>query len=130
MQELVDFLPRLYAPGFVAIERCGGGTRNEADTYTMPWPNYNQTVKSFIEAASREWWQDFRYTPETAGPQLRDPDFVRTASLEQLRPLITYCVRGERFCDGFWAGMIKAGHIRNILERLKALMDTGVQPGD
>ena len=35
--------------------------------------------------------------------------------------MLTYCVRGERFCDGFWGSAIESGKIRAILERLKEI---------
>ena len=123
IEELVDFLPRLYAPGFTAIDRWRGGTTNEAGVITISWPEYNETVKAFFRSASKECWTDFEYDPAIAGPRVRDPAYIRTASLAHLQTLITFCVRGERFCDGFWAGTIEEGHIKNILERLKELLN-------
>jgi hypothetical protein len=35
--------------------------------------------------------------------------------------MLTFCVRGERFCDGHWAEMVKAGRIGAILRRLEQL---------
>ena len=29
--------------------------------------------------------------------------------------MITYFVRGERFCDGHWGYMIEGGYVRRIL---------------
>jgi hypothetical protein len=52
---------------------------------------------------------------------LQDEEAVRTAGLVQIRCMLTYCVRGERFSDGHWGEMIQAGHIRRILERLGEL---------
>ena len=36
----------------------------------------------------------------------------------QIKTMLTYCVRGERFGDGHWAAMIEGGHVRRLLERL------------
>lgn len=55
---------------------------------------------------------------------LRQPGFVESADLKQIKTLLNYCVRGERFCDGFWARMIEDGHIRRILERLAEIRAT------
>ena len=35
--------------------------------------------------------------------------------------MLTFCVRGERFCDGHWAAMIEGGQVRRLLERLAEL---------
>ena len=43
---------------------------------------------------------------------------VRRASLDEIRTMLTYCVRGERFCDGRWGAMIQGGHVQRLLERL------------
>jgi hypothetical protein len=38
-----------------------------------------------------------------------------------LKTMLTYCVRGESFCDGHMAAMIEKNKIRLILERLKEI---------
>ena len=63
-------------------------------------------------------WLDYEYTPEQAYQMLRDEQVVRTASLAQIKTILTFCVRGERFSDGHWAEMIEKGYIRLVLERL------------
>ena len=35
--------------------------------------------------------------------------------------MLTYYVRGERFCDGHLDAMITEGHIRRLLERLDVI---------
>ena len=45
-------------------------------------------------------------------------DGVRDATIEQIKTMLTYCVRGERFNDGHWAAMLEGGHVRRLLERL------------
>jgi hypothetical protein len=35
--------------------------------------------------------------------------------------MLTYCVRGERFCDGHLGGMIEKGHVQRILQRLREI---------
>ena len=124
--ELVAFLPRLYAEGFVPTERWGGGTmevQGEDRVLTWPYPVYHETVTAFFETAGRDCWSDHGYRPAAAGRMLQDPERVKRASLSQIRTMLTYCVRGERFCDGHWAAMITQGHIRRLLERLAALGD-------
>jgi hypothetical protein len=49
---------------------------------------------------------------------LEDPAAVRRASIDQVRTMLTYCVRGERFSEGHWGAMIEQGHVQRLLERL------------
>jgi hypothetical protein len=64
---------------------------------------------------------DYGYRPEDTARMLKDEAFVQSASLMQIKTMLTFCVRGERFSDGHWAEMIENGSIRRILERVEAL---------
>jgi hypothetical protein len=46
---------------------------------------------------------------------------LKAADLFQIKTMLAYCVRGERFCEGHWGEMIEGGHIRRLLERLGEL---------
>lgn len=92
---LLHFLPLLY-PGETAIEAYSFKDGH-------PWPIYARVVEEFYQEASKECWVALDYRP-TADRLVREPDAIEQASLEQLQCLITYCVRGERFCDGHWGG--------------------------
>jgi hypothetical protein len=52
---------------------------------------------------------------------LRDENIVKTASLEQIQTMLTFCIRGERFSDGHWGEMIERGYVRQLLERLNEI---------
>lgn len=121
IDELVAFLPRLYPDGLAPIKEWGGGTKDPDGAYVMPWPRYQEVVEEFFRVAARECWTDYDYDPLEAGRLLMNEDAVRTADLAQIKTLLTYCVRGERFSDGHWAAMVEGGHIRRLLERLAAL---------
>jgi len=58
---------------------------------------------------------------------LRDENLVKTASLFQIKTMLTFCVRGERFSDGHWAAMIEKGYIRRLLERLNEIKSEGMK---
>lgn len=119
--ELTAFLPRLYAESFTPIKRWGGGTKAEDGAVTVHWPEYDEVVGEFFGAASRECWIDYGYRPETAALMLENIDTVANANLARIKTMLTYCVRGERFCDGHWAAMIEGGQIRRLLQRLAEL---------
>lgn len=46
---------------------------------------------------------------------------------EELRTVITYYVRGERFCDGLLAGALEDGTLLKVLERIKEVYDIPVE---
>ncbi len=118
---LLAFRPRLSIEGFAPIRRWGGGEKNANGAYVMPWPVYEEVVKEFFDEASKECWNDADYVPVEAGRMLDDEPRVRRASLDEIKTMLTYCVRGERFSEGHWAAMIEGGHVRRLLERLAEL---------
>ncbi len=116
--ELVAFLPRLYAEGFQPIKAWHGGTKDAQGALTLPWPEYNDIVEAFFRTASSDCWLDYDYRPEVAAQMLEDEDRVRNAGLDDIKTMLTFCVRGERFSDGHWGAMVEGGYLRRLLERL------------
>jgi hypothetical protein len=120
IETLTAYLPRLYAPGFSPVVKWEGG-KNKDGTYTMPYPTYDPLVDEFFRAVSGGGWLDYNYNPEQAWKMIKDESLIRTASIVQIRSMLTFCVRGERFSDGHWEQMIQEGHIRRLLERLNVI---------
>ena len=122
IERLVAFLPRLTVEDFTPIRRWGGGKKTEDGGFVMSWPVYDDVVKEFFEAAGQDCWMDFDYVPDRGGRRCSmDEECVRQASLDQIRTMLTYCVRGERFNEGHWGAMIEQGYVRRLLERLAEL---------
>jgi hypothetical protein len=48
---------------------------------------------------------------------IRDVKLIITTSISQIKTLLTFCVRGERFSNGRWGGMIEKAYIRRLPER-------------
>ena len=125
IQALVAYLPELYGEGaprpvvrWIAENSAGG--------LTLPWPEYNETVQSFIDLiVSQGCWMDTGYDPETSKGLLMDEAVVRNATIPEIRRMLTLIVRGERFCDGWWSSMIEEGHVQRLLERLAELTADG-----
>jgi hypothetical protein len=115
IEALVSFLPRLYAEGFTPIESWGGGTKDKGGIF--PMPDYHRDVLEFFRIASSECWCDYDYDPGDARRMLENEAAVKAADLPRIKTMLTYCVRGERFCEGHWGEMIEGGHIRRLLER-------------
>ena len=119
IEELTAYLPRLYAEGFSPVVRWYGGQQADG-TFTLPYPDYDPLVHEFFRAVSSAWL-DYEYDPEQAYQMLMDENLVKTASLAQIKTMLTFCVRGERFSDGHWEEMIEKGYIRRLLERLNEI---------
>lgn len=107
---LLAFLPGFEQPG---------------RTFQNGWkgmsPVYADDVEAFYRWAKDPVWMDTEYDPARAGKLIQDDAYIANATLDALRPLLTFCVRGERFSDGHWAAMLENGRIQAILRRLAQL---------
>ena len=124
IDELLRSLPELGTPGpetepeWLGLEPMEGeGARH------FPVPSYPEAVSHFFALASQEWWCDYAYDPELSAELIRSDAAIARASLDQIKSLLTYCVRGERFCDGHWGAMVREGRVGALLRRLAELRD-------
>jgi hypothetical protein len=118
IEELIAFLPRLCETGFSPVKKWHGGDEDHDGVITMPYPEYDPTVMEFIKVAERECWTDPEYLTKSAGKMLDDEDAVKSADLGQIKTMLTFCVRGERFFTGHWGNVIENGYVRRLLQRL------------
>lgn len=121
---LTAYLPVLYAPGFRPVVNWQGGLDSPGGA-TLPYPEYDPAVERFFGAVSEGGWLDTGYDPERAWALIKEPGRMAAADLAEVRQMLTFCVRGERFSDGHWAEMIETGVIRALLERLQQLRPAG-----
>ena len=119
IEELVSFLPILYAKGFTPIKKWHIESQNGFSSF--PWPEYDDAVEKFFLLASKECWRDYNYLSKNALRMLEDEDIIKNADIDKIKTMLTFCVRGERFCDGHWAAMIEKGYILRLLQRLSEL---------
>ena len=129
IRELVAFLPRLYGDERRPVAEWVRGRKAKEGALVIPWPKYNEDVEAFFHLLCKECWIDYEYVPEEAGRLLEDEAAVKKATIQEIQMMFTFVLRGERFCDGFWEGMIKDGHIRRLLERLKEIERQGISGG-
>ena len=120
MDELIKFLPKFSAEGFQAVKVPGNATLQK-NVITFLEPEYDSLVFEFFEAASQEVWCDPHYLSTGAGEMLRNAESLKTASIAEIQSMLTFCVRGERFCTGHWESILKADKVRQILLRLQEL---------
>lgn len=64
---------------------------------------------------------DHSYDPRECQRWLDTRGFIEEATEEQLRALLTHCVRAERFTMGAFGHFVADGVVLEILERLAAL---------
>jgi hypothetical protein len=126
MDDLLRFLPGFERPGREYVKGWVGG-RTEQGSLRFPYPVYEDDVLEFFMLAGKACWSDFGYNPREAAQMLEREDFIEDCSLDEIRTMLTFCVRGERFGDGHWEQMLKSGKISRILRRLMALRET-VEP--
>ncbi len=120
---LLGFLPLFEVPGRRFVQTWAGGEETPDGAITVPFPEYCDDVLAFFWRAGQPCWSDFDYDPRTAHAMLSDDAFITACTLEEIKTMLTYCVRGERFADGHWERMLKEGRIAAILRRLMVLRD-------
>ncbi len=122
IDQLVRFISEFSRPGRRFAKPWQGSTRRgDEPAPLLPYPEYEPDVVEFFRLAAQVWWQADESSPAIAGAMLADPDALSRATLEQVRTMLTCCVRGERFCDGCWEGLLESGQIVALLQRLAVL---------
>lgn len=120
LDELLAFLPAFEVPGRSFGEERGLESQPDR-TFTMPWMEYAPDVLKFFQVASQPCFLDVDYVRKNPGAWLETPEFIQSATFEQLITLLTFCNRIERFHDGAWRDLLERGMIQNILRRMAAL---------
>jgi ADP-ribosylglycohydrolase len=123
IDELLRFLPLFEAPDRAFVERWAGGEKTQSGAVTTSYPIYPEDVLHFYRLAGQPCWSDYGYQPREAARMLEDEALIQRATLAQVKTMLTYCVRGERFGDGHWAAMLESGRIVALLKRLRALRE-------
>jgi hypothetical protein len=124
IDELLRFLPLFDVPQRKYVKAWAGGEVTPDGAITIPFPEYCDDVLEFFRLAGRACWSDSEYDPREARTMLSNDQFISTCSLNDIKTLLTYCVRGERFSDGHWASVLKTGRVIAILRRLAVLRET------
>lgn len=115
IEALVAFLPRLYGDDAPPLVRW-------IDPAFSP-PEYDESVKEFMKlVVSQNCWLDPYYLQKKAGERLGNEAQVRNATIPEIQTMLTFIVKGERFRDGFWAGIVETGPLRRLLERLSVIL--------
>jgi hypothetical protein len=125
MDELLAYLPLFGVPDERWEPEWHGGTEHptQRGVITMPHPAYPPEVEAFFRLAGQPWWCNHGYNSDHVRAVVQNDEFIASASLAQIKGMLTYCVRGERFSDGHWGAMVREGRIGAILRRLRQIRD-------
>ena len=123
-KRLTAYRSTLCSKDFKPIRKWHGMKPDEDDVRHIPFPEYEPVIDAFFKLASQEQWCDVNYNPDEAALLLKRENAIEQSTLAEIKTMLTFCVRGERFCDGHWGSMISNGIICRILQRLQALMNT------
>ena len=74
-----------------------------------------------MDCIRRDCWYDYGYVPADVEKLIESEEAIKAATLPQIRAMLTYVLRGERFSGWLVGRMIEGGYVRRILERLAQL---------
>ena len=121
IKELTDFLPLLYDKNIKLSKSPKKGTDPFGGFYV-----YHPTVNTFFELASQEHWKDYKYVDNFSEEMIK-PGKIEEASIDQLKTILTWCDRLERFFEGHWEYVIKNDVIKRILLRLEKIIENDIK---
>lgn len=122
IDELVHFLPNFEQPMRDFIMRWEGGHLDASgNNVTTAYPVYTADINLFFHYVCQPCWCDYDYAQKRAEDWLNDDAFIAQASLDEIRTMLTHAARGERFCAGYWGGLLKRCRVQAILRRLVEL---------
>ena len=121
-EEIIAFYPILNRRDFDPIIEWKGGEKIEGNVNFMRWPIYHPVVKEFLKVADKECWRDNHFNQYVISKMITSDVVVQCADLPQIKQMISFCVRGDKFMsEGYLGSMIKEGHVSRLLKRLEKL---------
>lgn len=93
-----------------------GKTKDGKNIHTWPHANYTREAWDFVQL-----FEPDRHYGDHYNDYCKDV-LPTDMNARQIRTMLTYVQRGERFCDGFFSGFIKDGTIMKYLLRLDDLL--------
>lgn len=122
IDQLLRFADRFSGLGDSPCATWSSGSTADG-VQTLPWPVYPRFVEEFFHAAGQPFWSDRDYADSGASTLIDSDSEIAKATLVQLKSMLTFCVRGERFGDGHWDALIGSGRIQALLQRLRCIRD-------
>jgi hypothetical protein len=120
IDELLRFLSLFDDPNR-AFSKWNSSETTDDEPIQIDFPEYDDDVEDFFKLASSPFWDDRNYVPESAQAMVNDQQTVNKASLDEVKTMLTWCVRGERFSPGHLGTLLEQGKIVALLKRLKEI---------
>ena len=110
------------------FEQCpkqewSGGSKKDG-VITMPFCEFSEELRQFLKVFYDSDLPDTNYrgTLELYGVESGNfAEAIPSANVELLLAMLTFYIRGDRFCEGLLDGVIQEGIIADILKRLREL---------
>ena len=118
------------------FEKCPkqewSGGSNKDGVLTWPYCNFSEELSQFLEVFYESDLPDTNYmgTLELYGVEGgKCAEAIPSANVELLLAILTFYIRGDRFCEGLLDSAIQKGIIADILKRLQELHLSRRTPG-
>ena len=102
----------------------GDGVERKGDAISVVGYGYHLRVYAFEKSCYNLDLMESDYLgllKESGGDEKTWMREIESMDLPTLKALLTYCIRGERFCDGFWIGFLEEKTFARILRRMREL---------
>ena len=126
--ELTQLLEKLDCDEFGTWKHDTEHTGKPGDPIHIPFPIYTDVVHDlikithvFVEEHPEYPLHDYRAVMKRYGIDNLQSADIDSLNDEAALALLTWVIRGERFCDGLILENLKEGRIQHLLKRLKDL---------
>jgi len=89
--------------------------------YTNGYVRYNEVVRNFISDCYKSDMMDTDYLTNLKkylDENVNLSELIESANIDLLKSILTFYIRGERFCEGMIANSFKEKVFKRILSRL------------
>lgn len=101
-----------------ALQKLNAVPHDQIASWESGYPEYHPTVRAFFQQMS-SFWNDFDYVQNMEALNLDD---VADYDLAQIKTVLTWVTRGERFHDGLRQQVIQSGLFVALQKRLTQLL--------
>ena len=126
LEPMLALLKQYKAEDFTAPPAIGGGQRTESGAIQMPY-TIDTPAQAAFRSVSCEWerygfdYPAWNNTPQGQRMMAGEEGSIENASKEDIGALLTSMLRGDRFCDGAFAGLCTSGSAWRIMKRVEVL---------
>lgn len=87
----------------------------------LMYVDYTGWISELMDELIRKPWVDVEYSAERSKQLLEDESLLASASLSDIKMVLTFLVRRDRFSAGSFGMAIESGDMRKIFNRLEVI---------